>query len=186
MENELYHHGVKGQKWGVRRYQNPDGSLTSLGQSRARAVKTAKTKRDVDDIISTWSKHDRKMFMIGDNEEYLTIEQGEHVVHRALVKVKNTPVSFFDLLDDDDAIQVALGTRSGDEYRGKGYAKKAAERGMKWLDQNHDKLGNKPVIWAPYKENVGSVKLARRFGFVEDPDSVSDDGKIVNYVKRYN
>jgi hypothetical protein len=29
--NELYHHGIKGMKWGVRRYQNPDGSLTSEG-----------------------------------------------------------------------------------------------------------------------------------------------------------
>ena len=24
--NELYHWGIKGQKWGIRRYQNPDGS----------------------------------------------------------------------------------------------------------------------------------------------------------------
>ena len=34
MEYELYHHGIKGQKWGVRRYQNPDGSLTAQGKKR--------------------------------------------------------------------------------------------------------------------------------------------------------
>lgn len=31
---ELYHHGIKGQRWGVRRYQNPDGSYTSEGKAR--------------------------------------------------------------------------------------------------------------------------------------------------------
>lgn len=30
--SELYHHGIKGQRWGIRRYQNPDGSLTAAGQ----------------------------------------------------------------------------------------------------------------------------------------------------------
>ena len=33
-ETELYHHGIRGQKWGVRRFQNPDGSLTSTGRKR--------------------------------------------------------------------------------------------------------------------------------------------------------
>ena len=32
--SELYHHGIKGQKWGVRRFQNPDGSLTAAGERR--------------------------------------------------------------------------------------------------------------------------------------------------------
>ena len=30
----LVHHGIKGQRWGVRRYQNPDGSLTAAGRNR--------------------------------------------------------------------------------------------------------------------------------------------------------
>lgn len=34
MSRYIKHHGIKGQKWGVRRYQNKDGSLTSAGKKR--------------------------------------------------------------------------------------------------------------------------------------------------------
>lgn len=34
MSNYLAHHGIKGQRWGVRRFQNEDGSLTPAGVER--------------------------------------------------------------------------------------------------------------------------------------------------------
>ena len=32
--NELYHHGIQGQRWGFRRFQNEDGTLTDAGKKR--------------------------------------------------------------------------------------------------------------------------------------------------------
>lgn len=39
MNEELYHYGVKGMRWGVRKYQNDDGSLTEKGEKRFAKVK---------------------------------------------------------------------------------------------------------------------------------------------------
>ena len=36
---ELYHHGIMGQKWGIRRFQNADGTLTEAGKKRYRIDK---------------------------------------------------------------------------------------------------------------------------------------------------
>lgn len=49
-DNDLYHWGIKGMKWGVRRYQNKDGSLTPAGR-----------KRRQDDYHEDYKKaHDKK------------------------------------------------------------------------------------------------------------------------------
>lgn len=46
--NELYHHGIKGQKWGIRRYQNEDGSLTPEGRKRYGVEGLDSSKKDYD------------------------------------------------------------------------------------------------------------------------------------------
>lgn len=45
-ELELYHYGIKGQKWGTRRYQNKDGSLTPAGKQRYITVAQASRNAD--------------------------------------------------------------------------------------------------------------------------------------------
>lgn len=54
--NELYHHGILGQKWGIRRYQNADGSLTAAGRKR---IQKEQTKALISEIKSN-NKAERK------------------------------------------------------------------------------------------------------------------------------
>lgn len=45
MDDELMHYGIKGQKWGVRRFQNEDGTLTPAGRKKYRQEVRAENKK---------------------------------------------------------------------------------------------------------------------------------------------
>lgn len=49
----LEHHGIKGQRWGVRRYQNADGSLTAVGKKRYGSISPDKTRREMQKAVNT-------------------------------------------------------------------------------------------------------------------------------------
>ena len=68
--SDLRHHGIKGQKWGVRRFQNSDGSLTTIGKLRYGSSKDYQELGDkvaqADSLIKTAKKYQAEK----DHKEY--------------------------------------------------------------------------------------------------------------------
>ena len=95
MENELYHHGVKGQKWGVRRYQNKDGSLTLAGKKRALKMQDQYTRFSND---KKYRDKDGNMTYAGRKKALKMKEQYSELTGKQLKKYpsKNNPSTSLD------------------------------------------------------------------------------------------
>lgn len=181
--NYLIHHGIKGQRWGIRRYQNADGSLTIDGRDRykyaKRARKAAETKSDMDKLYNKLSKEDKKI--LGDdenNKEWLKIEEGEYVAKRIIKKIGNEPIAAIDIMTTSKNDHLMTAIMTDPKYRGQGYAYELAKAGADWFDRNKHKMNATYLDWGAYQTNIPSKKLAEKAGFKYDEKASSKDWAI--------
>jgi hypothetical protein len=78
LTTELFHHGIKGQKWGVRRFQNPNGTLTAEGKKRKALIRKTgnamKTTKDANEIVETLTKREKKLLGASQHEKWIEPE----------------------------------------------------------------------------------------------------------------
>jgi len=172
----LAHHGIKGQKWGVRRYQNADGSLTPEGRERYGYSRNIRRNRpytdDINDIVRTLSKKERNFLGAEEGKDWIEKEhENETLLNKAnsfVIKQGNTPVSFVEIWTNGGKTgQIALATRNDPKYRGKGYASKNVKAAIDWVDRYGSKSIDE-LEWIADRNNTASINLGKKYGFVED------------------
>lgn len=154
MYNELYHHGIKGQRWGIRRYQNKDGTLTEAGKLRAyKQANTIYSTLNADQKRHASYTDDPKVFM--NKNDYLS--ETEKVFVK---KNKGKASSILNITDGgSDEVEFQVMTRSNEQ--GKGYASQLVDKGIEWARSTQ----RKKIIWQVSVNNDASIKLAEKKGF---------------------
>lgn len=172
--NELYHHGIPGQKWGVR--NGPPYPIRS----------NKKVAKDVNDIYSTLTPQEKYFFTGGYDEKYIH-DANEHAAEVVKTYIKyygKTPMSFLELYKEGDNAAIGLATRNSEKARGKGYASANVKEAIKWFNEVGSKQFDN-LVWYADKNNKPSIRLAEKNNFkkFEEGDDGRDlEGNPISYV----
>lgn len=136
MNNYLQHHGILGQRWGVRRYQNTDGSLTAYGKRRL--IEAAHEAQKTNDSLAE-RKHRNSHVL-----------PSKALDKRYVFEPKNQIAS--SIFDKDGNIQVSY-------LHGKNAA---VAKGKEWCDANLGKYFRNPkAVKITYYEDLGKDFLEK-------------------------
>ena len=93
MEQYLEHHGILGQRWGVRRFQNPDGSLTKSGQKRYGSY-TDRSSKQIENRLNDLDKaigYNKKSMKRLQNDTLKIYKKYQNKTQKAIDKGKKPP-----------------------------------------------------------------------------------------------
>ncbi len=180
--NYLIHYGVKGQKWGVRRYQNEDGTYTELGkQIRNKTnnyLKVSKSLSDKEYDLFNGEKGAHKYrnqdskFM----KEYFKVQP--YFKDSRVVISKNRNVVLASKEFNNYVNEWSIGWATDPKARGTG----ATQRNIKEAIDTIRKYSNLPISATIEQENIASQKTAIKAGFKDAGYTRMNNGSV---HKRY-
>ena len=128
---ELFHYGVKGMRWGIRRYQRKDGTLTAAGKRRNQKAENKRSE------LANDAKRKSQYFLRASEDAKKNLE-----------RVKKTPAKEFKKYYDDDDLLALIGGAEGAKKTAirelEDDASRYREYAQSWM-KTHDDIMNAPI-----------------------------------------
>lgn len=150
--NEIYHHGILGQKWGVRRFQNSDGTYTAEGKARRNGDSNGSSGKS-SKLSGNRSERNKKIAKYA-----IAGTIGAATVAAAAIYVKNNP----QIISKVGSMKDVLSLKMSDFSK---YAKEAGKKGYVKALTSSIYNGQKAKNFA--KDRIKDAKQGFKEGIIE-------------------